>query len=173
LFASSAQINAVVPFSVAGKSASLLQIAVPGGLTYSVTLPVSAAAPAMFTAGASGTGQGAILDSDLSVDSPDHPAARGSWISIFATGTGQMSPAVADGTIIQPANLPLASLPVSVTIGGQPALVNYQGAAPGFVAGLMQINAQVPANIAPGPAVPVTLAVGDTPALNTVTVAVQ
>jgi uncharacterized protein (TIGR03437 family) len=34
-----------------------------------------------------------------------------------------------------------------VTIGGQPATVGYQGAAPGLVAGVMQINAQVPAGV--------------------------
>ncbi|MGA2588873.1 MAG: hypothetical protein ABSH32_03065 [Bryobacteraceae bacterium] len=173
LYLSEGQINAVAPFSLAGKSTTVMQIALPGGQSYSVTLPVSAAAPAIFTAGASGSGQGAILNHDLSVNSPANPAARGTSVCIYATGAGLLNPAVADGTVIQAPSLPMVAASVSVTIGGQPATVSYQGAAPGFVAGAIQINAKVPAGIAPGPAVPVTLSVGGTPGLNTVTLAVE
>jgi uncharacterized protein (TIGR03437 family) len=63
--------------------------------------------------------------------------------------------------------------PISVTIGDQPATVGYQGAAPGLVAGVVQINAQVPANVTPGPAVPVTISVAGAAGLNTVTMAVN
>jgi uncharacterized protein (TIGR03437 family) len=173
LFAGADQINAVVPFAVGAGSTALLQVAAPGGQTFSVSLQVSATAPAVFTTTATGSGQGAILNSDLSVNSPAHPAARGSAIAIYATGTGALSPAVADGTIIAAAKLPLSQAPVSVTIGGQAATVTYQGAAPGLVAGVMQINAQIPAGVAPGAAVPVIVSAGGTPGLNTVTVAVQ
>ena len=138
-----------------------------------MSLPVSAAAPAVFTTTASGSGQGAILNSDLSVNSPAHPAARGSAIAIYATGTGILNPAVADGTVIAAGSLPVSEAAVSVTIGGQAATVTYQGAAPGLVAGVMQINAQVPAGVAPGAAVPVIVSAGGTASLNTVTVAVQ
>jgi uncharacterized protein (TIGR03437 family) len=134
-------------------------------------LPVSTAAPAVFAIGASG--QGAILNGDFSVNSPANPAARGSWIAIYATGSGVLTPAVVDGAIVSSANLPSSVSPISVTIGGVPATVSYQGAAPGFVAGVMQIDAQVPAGVAPGAAVPVTISVGGTAGLNTVTLAVN
>jgi uncharacterized protein (TIGR03437 family) len=42
-------------------------------------------------------------------------------------------------------------LPVSVTIGGQAAQVLYAGAAPGQVAGVLQINAVVPDGAGLGP----------------------
>jgi uncharacterized protein (TIGR03437 family) len=171
LYGTSNQINAVVPFEVAGKSTTLASITVPGGGTFSVTLPVSTAAPAIFVTSASG--QGAILNGDLSVNSAANPAARGSSISIYATGTGLLSPAVPDGITVSAANLPLSVAPVSVTIGGQAATVSYQGAAPGLIAGVMQINAQVPAGVSPGTAVPVTISVGGIAGLNTVTVAVK
>jgi uncharacterized protein (TIGR03437 family) len=171
LYAAAGQINAVVPFVVAGQSTTLMRVSAHGGATFTATLPVSTAAPAMFVISASG--QGAILNGDLSVNSPAHPAARGSSISIYATGAGLLSPSVADGTIVSATNLPLSVAPMSVTIGGQPAPVGYQGAAPGLVAGVMQINAQVPAGVTPGPAVPVTISVGGTAGLNTVTVAVN
>jgi uncharacterized protein (TIGR03437 family) len=173
LYLSEGQINAAAPFSLAGKSTTVMQIALQGGELYSVTLPVSAAAPAIFTAGASGSGQGAILNHDLSVNSPANPAPRGTSVCIYATGAGLLNPAVADGTVIVGPSLPMVAASVSVTIGGQPATVSYQGAAPGFVAGAIQINAKVPPGIAAGPAIPVTLSVGGTAGLNTVTMAVE
>ncbi len=171
LFAAAGQINAVVPFGVAGKSTTRMVVTTPGGARFSATLPVSAAAPGIFVTSAAG--QGAILNEDLSVNSPANPAARGSSIAIYGTGAGLISPAVADGTIVSGPNLPLSAAPVSVTIGGQTATVSYQGAAPGFVAGVMQINAQVPMGVTPGPAVPVTISVGNTGGLDTVTMAVD
>jgi uncharacterized protein (TIGR03437 family) len=177
LYAAAGQINAVVPFAVGANSTTLLQVAAPGGQTFSVSLSVSAAAPAVFTTTASG--QGAILNSDLSVNSAAHPAAPGSTIAIYATGTGMLNPAVPDGaiipdgTIIPAGSLPVSQAAISVTIGGQAATVTYQGAAPGLVAGVMQINAQIPAGIAPGAAVPVIVSAGGTAGLNTVTAAIQ
>jgi uncharacterized protein (TIGR03437 family) len=171
LYGSAGQINAVVPFAVAGKSTTSMQVSVSGGATFTATLPVSAAAPGIFVISASG--QGAILNGDFSVNSPGRPAARGSWIAIYATGAGLLSPAVTDGTIVSATNLPLSVAPVSVTIGGQAATVGYRGAAPGLVAGVVQINVQVPAGVTPGAAVPVTLSVGNTAGLNTVTMAVN
>jgi uncharacterized protein (TIGR03437 family) len=41
-------------------------------------------------------------------------------------------------------------VPVSVTVGGIPAFAQYAGAAPGQVAGLMQINVQIPTGVHPG-----------------------
>jgi len=173
LYAGADQINAIVPFALSGSSTTLLEVTATGGRTYSVSLAVAAAAPAVFTSTASGSGQGAILNSDLSVNSAAHPAARGSDIAIYATGTGVLNRAVADGSIIPTTNLPLSQAAVSVTIGGQVASVTYQGAAPGLVAGVMQINAQIPAGITSGAAVPVVVSAGGVAGLNTVTVAVQ
>jgi len=171
LYASAGQVNAVVPFAVAGEATTVMKVSAPGGEVFTITLPVSTAAPAIFATSAAG--QGAILNGDLSVNSAANPAARGSSIAIYATGSGLLSTAVADGTIVSGAKLPLSAAPVAVTIGGLAATVGYQGAAPGFVAGTMQINAQVPAGVTPGPAVPVTISVGGTVGLSTVTMAVD
>ena len=46
-----------------------------------------------------------------------------------------------------------------MTIGGVPASVSFSGLAPGFV-GLYQVNAQVPAGLAAGDAVPVVMQMG-------------
>jgi uncharacterized protein (TIGR03437 family) len=171
LYASAGQINAIVPFAVAGQATTAVQVSAPGGSDFTLTLPVGLAAPAVFAI--SPSGQGAILNGDLSVNSPDNPASRGSYISIYATGTGVLSTAVADGSIIQAANLPSSAAPVSVSIGGLAATVSYQGAAPGLVAGVMQINVQVPANVSQGAAVPLTIGAGAIAGLNTVTLAIN
>jgi uncharacterized protein (TIGR03437 family) len=49
-------------------------------------------------------------------------------------------------------------LPVELTIGGQPAPIDFIGGAPGFV-GLLQINARIPLGLAAGEQ-PVSLRVG-------------
>ena len=60
-----------------------------------------------------------------------------------------------------------------MTVGGQSAVVGYAGAAPTSVAGLMQVNVQIPAGIQPGTAVPVQVQVGGVPAQPGVTIAVS
>jgi len=173
LYVSANQVNTIVPYEVAGKSTSVMQLTGPGGATYSATLPVSVTAPAVFVIGGSSGAQGAILNSNLSVNSTANPAARGSTVAIYATGTGLLNQSVTDGMLIPFTNPPVSAAPVTVVIGGLPAPVTYQGAAPGLVAGVMQINAQVPAGVSPGTAVPVTLSAGGTAGLNTVTMAVK
>jgi uncharacterized protein (TIGR03437 family) len=59
----------------------------------------------------------------------------------------------------------------SVTIGGITENAVFSGLAPGFV-GLYQVNALVPAGVALGSAVPVTISIGGATS-NQVTVAVQ
>src|SRR5690606_10255216 len=99
----------------------------------------------------SGAGQGAILHADYSVNTPEHPAGRGDTVLLYVTGEGQTDPAGVDGQLAT-AGLPKPKEPVSVTIGGAPAIVDYAGAAPGMVAGVMQINARIPDGIQPGAA---------------------
>jgi uncharacterized protein (TIGR03437 family) len=173
LYGSAGQINAVVPFEVASQASVDVAVTIAGGGSYSVTLPVTAASPAMFSANSSGSGQGAILNSDLSRNSTSNPAARGSQVVIYATGTGITKQASTDGILTSAVNPPLIDQTVTATIGGQSAQVMYQGAAPGLVAGVSQINVIVPANVTPGAAVPVTISVGGVASVNTVTIAVK
>jgi uncharacterized protein (TIGR03437 family) len=63
--------------------------------------------------------------------------------------------------------------PVSVTIGGIDAPVSYKGGAPSAVAGVTQINAQIPSAVTPGTAVPIVITIGGVPSQAGVTVAVK
>ena len=173
LYASSGQVNVVVPYAVAGKSTTQLQLEYLGVLSNPVALQVAATAPGVFSVTGSGRGPGAILNArDESLNSALNPAARGDWVSIFATGGGVTTPASVDGFLAS-APLPAPNAEVSVTIGGLPCQLNYEGAAPGLVTGVLQINAQVPSGLTPGPAVPVQVRIGSVTSTDVVTVAIQ
>lgn len=136
------QINAIVPYAVAGKSTSALQIEAGGLRSNVLNVSVAASTPGIFTANATGIGAGAIFNEDGTLNSSSNPALKGSTIVLYATGEGQTDPPGTDGKLAEDP-LPRPLLPVSVTIGLRPAEVLYAGAAPGF-AGLLQVNARIP-----------------------------
>lgn len=100
------------------------------------------------------------------------PATQGDVVQVFATGMGATQPAVATG-LPSPSTEPLARVvtPVTATVGGLAAQVQFAGLAPGFV-GLYQVNVQIPAGVVPGPAVPVVLLQNGVSS-NTVSIALQ
>jgi trimeric autotransporter adhesin len=137
-----------------------------------ISLPVTDSAPALFTSDGSGWGQAAAVNQDNSINAPSNPAHVGDFISLYATGAGQTYPAGVDGKqATTPYPRPL--LPVSVTVGGQPASVLYVGAAPGEVAGMLQINVRIPSGIQVGNNVPVGLQVWNNLSQPKVTIAVS
>jgi uncharacterized protein (TIGR03437 family) len=80
-------------------------------------------------------------------------------------------PAGEDGTMADDWwDLPTPVLPVTATIAGVPARVLYAGAAPGEVAGLMQVNLLVPPNAVSGD---VVLTIGGHASQRGVTVAIR
>ena len=68
--------------------------------------------------------------------------------------------------------LPALTQPVSLRIGGKPAVLNYAGEAPGEVSGVMQINAVVPAD-APSGVTSLYLVIGENASPAGVTMWVQ
>ena len=99
LYAGPGQINAITPFALYGKTSTQLQLFERDQAVLSFDLPVAAAAPGIFTVTGAGTGPGAILNQDQSVNSPLNPAAKGSTVTLFATGAGQTDPPSVDGQI--------------------------------------------------------------------------
>ncbi len=172
IYTSAAQLAAIVPYGVAGRSSTQIVIQYNGQNSTPVSMPVAAAVPGLFTADKSGKGQGAILNQDSSVNGPGNPAARDSIVVLFLTGEGQTNPPGTDG-LIASSVYPAPLLPVTVTIGGQVVDPLYAGAAPDEVAGVMQVNVTVPSGITPGDAVPVTVTVGGVTTPAGVTLAVK
>jgi uncharacterized protein (TIGR03437 family) len=165
LYASATQINAVVPYEIAtlvGQHVPV-QVVYTGGSGPSASALVVSTAPAMFNLGSN---QAAVVNQDGTVNSASNPAARGSYISVYATGEGQTSPAGIDGFI--PSSAALLSKPnavVAVSIGQLTSQILYAGTA--SFDGFFQVNAVVPQSLSPG-AAPITLAVGGaaSPTLN-------
>ena len=170
VYVSASQTAAVVPYGVS--ASTVITVSYGGHVSASLTLPVAWTAPALFTADSSGAGQAVATNEDGSLNSASRPAAIGSVITIYATGEGQTVPAGVDGELAGSAP-PSPVLPVTLSIGGQQAQVLYAGGSPGSPAGLMQINARIPAGITEGDTVPVVLEVGDVQALQSVTIAVR
>ncbi len=157
LYVSRNQINAIVPLGISGPAIEVI-VKNQGQTSMPVTVPRSEASPALFTINGSGTGQGAILNQDYSINSSASPAPRGSVISLFATGTGPTNPPGKDGEIVKA--LARSVLPVRVEIAGREASVEYAGSAPELVYGVTQVNVRIPEN-APSGQVRVTLFVGN------------
>ena len=171
IYAWGTQVAAIAPYGITGTT---VQVTVTYQGQTSAAIPVSMApsAPGIFTLDSTGQGQAAASNQDgVTVNTAATPAKVGDYISLYATGEGQTSPAGVDG---KPASVPYPhpNLPVAATVGGQDAPVQYAGGAPGLVAGLMQVNVQIPAGIQAGSAVPVMLRVGGAISQGGVTIAV-
>jgi uncharacterized protein (TIGR03437 family) len=173
LYASAVQINAIVPYELTGASNVSIESAFGAARSNSLTLPVLPAAPGVFSAAASGQGPGAILDVHYHLINANNPTSAGSAIQIFANGPGQTSPGGVDG-LIEPLSLPLPTplLKGVVTIDNLPAEILYIGAAPGEVAGVLQVNVQVPDGVSSGP-VPLILSIGGYDSQADLTLAIQ
>jgi trimeric autotransporter adhesin len=168
------QVSAVVPYGVAGKTNTQVQVSYQGNVSNTLPVPVRAATPAVFSLDSTGIGPGAILNQDLSVNSTGNPAARLSIIALYCTGGGVTTPASPDGAVIGVPPPVLSQTPVvTVSIGGVNAAVKFAGAAPGAVAGLTQINVEVPAGLTPSLALPVIVKIGDFTSTGSVTVSVK
>jgi uncharacterized protein (TIGR03437 family) len=152
-YAGANQINALVPADLAAGSATKITILVKGFKAAELSASVVGAVPGIFTV-ANGTGQAAAANQDGGINSTANPAARGEVVTLYATGQGSSGDAV------------------SLTIGGYACELLYAGPAPGY-AGLMQINARVPAGFL-GPGIQeVVLSVGSARSQAGVTIALR
>jgi uncharacterized protein (TIGR03437 family) len=177
IYAGSTQISAVAPYEMAPVASPGVWIKYAGQTSNAFQLTSAAAAPGLFTQNSSGSGPGSILNQDYSMNGPGHPAAKGSIVMVYLTGEGQTSPpgvtgAITTATLPAPQVTPAPLLAIGVTINGQPAPYVYAGEAPGLVAGMMQLNVQIPPN-APSGALPIFVSIGGNISQSGVTVSVQ
>jgi uncharacterized protein (TIGR03437 family) len=161
LYTSATQVAAVVPYGLSGATAQVI-VTENGEDSAPFTVPIALAAPGIFTFNQLGAGQAAAINAaGGKSNNAVNPVKIGGYISLYATGEGQTSPAGVDGKV---GSSTTASpvLPVIATIDGTPAPVQYAGGVTGQVAGLMQVNVQIPDGVRPGGYVPVVLQVGNT-----------
>lgn len=171
LYTGATQVAAIVPFFTAGKTAQV-SVIYQGQVSTAVSAALAPAAPGIFTLDFSGKGQAAAINQDNSINGPAHAANAGTVVALYLTGGGQTNPGGTDGAQTSATAPPQPTLPVTVSIGGKTATVTYAGAAPSSVAGVWQVNAQVPAGLAAG-AVPVLVTVGGVSSQPGVTITVS
>jgi uncharacterized protein (TIGR03437 family) len=173
LYADEQQINAAIPNALGNGSGAKVEVVIEDRKA-AVNMPVTDAAPGVFTYESNGTGQGAILNQDFSPNSTEHPADVGTVIAIYVTGVGQTDPPGEDGKIndaVVTGNKVM--LPVKGEIGGQEAEILYAGPAPGLISGVFQINMRVPPGVAPGTHVSLAIIVGNAKSQPGVTVSIR
>ena len=182
VYTSAMQVGAMVPFEVAGAPSVTVRVSYgPAGSALRSTafpLTVVAAVPGIFTADASGKGQGAILNyiaatNDYTVNSSVNPAIlkNSPVVVLYITGFGITNPA---SNSMLPAALGVdTNTPASVTIDGQAAAPVVTAVPVGSFPGVLQLNVTVPAGAAAGKTVPVTVSIGGANAQSGVTIALK
>jgi uncharacterized protein (TIGR03437 family) len=136
LYVSSGQINAVAPFELIEGATADIRVTTASGVSVFPGVVIQDR-PTVFASGASA----AAINQDGSLNSQAHPAKPGWVVSMWATGVGRTDPQPLDGQVATGAvNYHCCSL----YLFDQPLEVLYGGAAPGLVAGVVQINFQVP-----------------------------
>ena len=170
IFTSSNQINCVVPKEVSesiGQAAPNAVVQVLNGADSNSGFPAHGrrGGPRRLQFRGARTGQGAILNYDSAsgsfmINSAKSQAPRGSTVSIYVTGMGELSTATVGSGEVASAAIQVADNTVRVDIDGQPAVVTYAGTTPGAVAGLVQVNAIIPPTVRALAAIPLTVSIG-------------
>jgi uncharacterized protein (TIGR03437 family) len=172
LYTSATQINAIVPWEVTGQSQVVAQVQFTGAGSARVTVPLSSAAPGVFTFDSSGAGQAVAANQDGSFNGPSNPAAPGSYVTIYFTGGGPTNPPGVTGSVTG-GTLQTLTQNYTATVGNLAAAVTFAGAAPGLVDGVNQLNLQLSANTPTGDALPLVITVEGQPSTSTATLSVR
>jgi uncharacterized protein (TIGR03437 family) len=141
-FVSPGQVNVLIPSSL-GSGPATLQVVNNGAAGPAVTIPMGAAAPALFQIDAAVViathGNGPLV-------TKDSPAKRGEVVVLYATGLGVTSPPAIANQIPQALAILANMGDFHVTLNGvqvDSRSIQYAGVTPGF-AGLFQINLKIP-----------------------------
>jgi len=148
-YAQKAQVNAQVPYALAGSDQARVEVKYLGKVVGAAKVAVTPSAPALLRI---------ATNADGTVNAEGAPAQRLTWMTFLATGEGLTDGSNVDG---QPGLAPYARplLPLALTIAGVKAEILFAGRAPGLV-GVMQINAIVPGGFVPPGEAAVELTVG-------------
>ena len=148
-YSSAGQVSAFVPYAVNAKACSDVQVTYNGRTSDAVRVPVAGAQPALFSRDFSGSGVGVIFNQNGTANAAANPAVRGTIVAMYLTGDGQTVPLGIDG---KPGDLNATKPALPVTA--------YMNGVQGAVAGVFQVNARVPVQLAPSDTVSVIVNVG-------------
>ena len=155
LYVRETQINAQVPYEIAGRSSVQLAVSYGSIDSHRATLAVSPARPALFLI--PGSRSAIVLNEDGRLNSASQPARLGESVTLFGTGQGETSPPSGTGQMA-----PVMSAhrieEASVMVGGSAAEVVSAGLAPGF-AGVFLIQVRIPDTATTGEETPVSVTI--------------
>jgi uncharacterized protein (TIGR03437 family) len=144
LYASPTLLNIQVPYSV-GAGPAVLGINNNGQIA-GFSFQMSPASPGIFA------------DANGNI-APTPTVKAGTALALYVTGTGDVNPAIKTAYAASSGSAaPVPVLPLSVTVGGAPAFLEFVGITPGLI-GVTQVNILVPANTPTGNQ-PVVVTVG-------------
>lgn len=159
-YVSATQLAVIVPYEIASNTTYLANIQVTNNGVPSnvVQMYFQDSAPGAFSQSASGIGLAAALHATTGLEiTPSSPAQPGEYISIYLTGLGTVTPTVADGAVGPSGPLSTSDLNSQgnltvlfndYTTGSyeNQGTIQFAGLAPSL-AGLYQINVQVPTGV--------------------------
>jgi len=160
VFVSDKQINAQLPFNLAGNVTLILRT--PGGVSDSFNFTILPTAPGVFRQNVEGlsdpvpsivNGRNGLLATG------SNPVRRGDRITIYLTGMGRTTPQIAEGLPSPASPLAHASVQPTVTLGGHELPIEFAGLTPGQV-GINQINALIPREVPLGMEIPLVISQG-------------
>jgi uncharacterized protein (TIGR03437 family) len=133
-YVSPGQLNVQIPYETPVNQPSILTVN-NNGSTATTTLTVASAAPGLFT-----DGNGEIV--------PTASVARGGIVTLYLTGAGAVTPAIATGAA-PPDGTPVELLPAPVqkttaSVGGVAGVIEFAGI-PTALVGVAQMNLRIPA----------------------------
>ena len=164
VFASSGQVNALLPYTLAADTRQQLVVSRANNYSVPEFVTIGAARPAVFTVDSSGHGQGHIYkigsDGSQTLASTAAPAKAGDFLVIYCAGLGAVNPPVDAGVATPFDHLTNTANPVTVTIGTQTVNALFAGLTPGFT-GLYQVNVQVPQGLLDNDAIQLALNVAN------------
>ena len=151
LYVSPTQINVQIPFE-AGAGPAVLGVN-NNGEAAGIQFQLSPSAPAIYD-----DGSGNLAGNPSIV--------AGGIATLYLNGAGEVNPLLLTGNVTPTSTTVSPVLPLTVTIGGVPALLQFAGLSPGTL-GTTQVNFYIPANAKAGPqAVVVTINGVASPPLN-------
>jgi uncharacterized protein (TIGR03437 family) len=163
LYAANSIINVQIPYDAAVNSTQQLVVQHGNAISVPVPIAVFTASPSILSANGTGSGQGHVyvigpggVEAQANANAP---ATAGNPVVIYCAGLGAVTPAVSAGSVVPYSPLSNANAPVTVTFGNQTVTAGFAGLTPGL-AGLYQVNVNVPSGVTPGNQVPVTISVG-------------
>ncbi len=161
LYAQDRQINFIVPWLTPSDGSVAPVCITYDGATNCISVATTPLTPGVFMYG----NGSAAVNQDYSINQPSSPAPRGSIVSVYMTGTGQITGTPVDGGV---SGAPLQYVVADVSAIYSPSAggctlfscsdfpnkmdvpVQFVGAAPGYVQGVTQINLMIPADMPPG-----------------------